>query len=438
VLCGAALRNRGVQHLLDAVVAYLPAPSDVPAVTGIDPKNGEGISRKATDEEPFSGLAFKIVSDPFVGRLAYVRVYSGVLRSGDPLQNTTRDGRERVGRLVRMHANSREDITEAYAGDIAAAVGFKNTFTGDTLCAPNAPIILESIDFPEPVISVAIEPKTKADNDKLGDSLQKLAEEDPTFRAHYDQETGQTIIEGMGELHLDVLTDRLLREFKVEARVGRPQVAYREAITQAARVEGRFVRQTGGKGQFGHVWLEIEPRERGEGFLFENKVVGGTVPREYVPAVEKGARGALEGGGHYGYPVVDVRVALVDGGYHPVDSSEMAFTTAASMAVKDGLIKCRPVLLEPVMRMEVTTPEDFLGDVLGNLNSKRAQIQGMEDNGHLKIIRATIPLAETFGYTTQLRSLTQGRASSSMEFNSYEEVPTAIAEKVDRRERGRS
>ena len=437
VLCGAALRNRGVQHLLDAVVAYLPSPMDIPPVTGLDPKTGEELKRKPNDDEPFSGLAFKIVSDPFVGRLAYTRVYSGTLRNGDALLNTTKDGRERVGRLYRMHAAKREEVTEAYAGDIVALVGLKDTFTGNTLCAANAPIILESIDFPEPVISIAIEPKTKADHDKLGDSLQKLSEEDPTFRAHYDEETGQTIIEGMGELHLEVLTERLVREFKVEARVGRPQVAYREAITASTKVEGRYVRQTGGKGQFGHVWLQIEPLERGQGFVFENKVVGGTVPREFVAPTERGARGALEGGGVRGYPVVDVKVTLFDGSFHPVDSSEMAFTFAASMAVKDGLPKCKPVLLEPVMKMDVTTPDDFLGDVLGNLNSKRAQIQGVDANGTLQTIHCYIPLAETFGYTTDLRSLTQGRASSSMEFYRYEEVPNAIADKVEKKERSR-
>jgi len=437
VLCGAALRNRGVQHLLDAVVSYLPSPLDIPPVKGLDPKTGEDIERKPSDGELFSGLAFKIVADPFVGRLAYTRVYSGVLKSGDPLLNTTKDGRERVGRLYRMHADKREEVSEAYAGDIVALVGLKDTFTGNTLCAANAPIILESIDFPEPVISVAIEPKTKADHDKLGDSLQKLAEEDPTFRAHYDEETGQTIIEGMGELHLEVLTERLVREFKVEARVGRPQVAYREAITGSTRIEGRYVRQTGGKGQFGHVWLEIEPLERGGGFVFENKIIGGAVPREFVKPTEAGARGALEGGGVRGYPVVDVKVTLVDGSFHPVDSSEMAFTFAASIAVKEGLPKCKPVLLEPVMKMDVTTPDDFLGDVLGNLNSKRAQIQGVDANGTLQTIHCYIPLAETFGYTTDLRSLTQGRASSSMEFYRYEEVPPSIADKVEKKDKSR-
>ncbi len=433
VLNGAALRNRGVQHLLDAVVAYLPSPVDMPPIIGIDPKSGEDISRPVNDDAPFSALAFKIVSDPFIGRLAYVRIYSGTLKSGDALQNTTRDQRERVGRLVRMHANSREDITEAYAGDIAAAIGLKNTFTGDTLCTPSAPIILENIQFPEPVISVAIEPKTKNDQDKLGEGLRKLSEEDPTFRYHDDQETAQTIISGMGELHLEVLTDRLLREFQVEASVGRPQVAYREAITASTRVQGRYVRQTGGKGQFGDVILTLEPLERGSGLVFENKVVGGSVPREFVPAVERGAKGALQGGGVRGYPVIDVKITLVDGSYHEVDSSEQAFVFASSMAVKDGLPKCKPVLLEPVMKMEVVSPEDFLGDVLGNLNSKRAQIQGVEARNNLQVIRCLIPLAETFGYTTDLRSLTQGRASSSMEFFEYQEVPTSIADKVEAR-----
>lgn len=383
-----------------------------------------------SDDEPLAALAFKIVADPFVGRLAYVRLYSGRLAAGDALVNTTRGERERVGRLVRMHANRREEVEEAFAGDIVAAVGLKSTFTGDTLSNPNSLIMLDTIQFPEPVISVAIEPKTKADQDKLGDAMGKLSEEDPTFKTRYDQETGQTIISGMGELHLEVIVDRMVREYKVEARVGRPQVAYKETITNSVKTEGRFIRQTGGRGQYGHCWLELTPLERGSGFEFVNKTVGGVVPREYIKPIEEGARGALESGGVQGYPVVDVRVTVIDGSYHDVDSSEMAFTTAASMAVKAGLPKCRPVLLEPVMKMEASTPEDFLGDVLGSLNARRAQITGVESRGGLQVVNCYIPLAETFGYTTDLRSMTQGRASASMEFYRYEEVPAFIAAAV--------
>ena len=428
VLCGSALRNRGVQHLLTAITQYLPAPNEVPPVTGIDPRSGEERVRAARDEEPFSGLAFKIVADPYVGRLAYIRVYSGKLNTGDTVFSATKGQRERIGRLLRMHANAREDITEAFTGDIVAAVGLKNTFTGDTLCAPSAPIVLETITFPDPVISVAIEPKTKNDQDRLGETLARLGEEDPTFKTHYDEDTGQTIISGMGELHLEVIVDRMVREFKVEAKVGRPQVAYKETITTSIRVEGRFVRQSGGRGQYGHVWLELEPLPRGSGVEFVNKIVGGSVPREYFSAVEQGARGALESGGALGYPLVDIRVTLVDGSYHEVDSSDIAFKTAASLGVKAGVPKCRPVLLEPIMRAEIATPEEFLGEILGSLSAKRAQITGIEARAGVQIIKCTIPLAETFGYTTGLRSMSQGRAISSMEFYEYEEVPSSMHE----------
>ncbi len=430
VLCGAALRNRGVQHLLDAVVHYLPSPIDIPPIHGFDPRKEETVVRHPKDADPFSGLSFKIVADPFVGRLAYVRIYSGVLNSGDALYNSTRGQRERIGRLLRMHANHREDVESAYAGDIVGVVGLKSTSTGDTLCDQNAQVLLEAIQFPEPVIAVAIEPKTKGDQDRLGDALSKLAEEDPTFRTRYDHETGQTIISGMGELHLEVITDRMMREYKVEARVGRPQVAYKETITAPTRGEGRFVRQTGGRGQYGHIILDMEPLARGSGFEFENKVVGGTVPREYIRAVQAGAKGALEGGGLHGYQVVDVKVIAIDGSYHPVDSSEMAFNTAASMAVKAGLQKGRPVMLEPIMKIEVSTPEAFLGDILGSLSARRAQVAGVEPRGSTQIINALIPLAETFEYTTDLRSISQGRASASIEFYRYEEVPTSIADLV--------
>ena len=433
VLCGAALRNRGIQHLLNAVVDYLPAPTDIPPVRGYDPRKEEDTIREAKDEAPFSGLAFKIVADPFVGRLAYLRVYSGALHTGDSVYNSTRGQRGRIGRLMRMHANHREDVDGAYAGDIVAVAGLKNTFTGDTLCNPNAPIVMETIQFPEPVIAVAIEPKTKGDQDRLGDALSKLAEEDPTFKRHYARETGQTIISGMGELHLEVIVDRMVREYKVEARVGRPQVAYKETITTGTRTEGRFIRQTGGRGQYGHVWLELEPLPRGSGVEFQSKVVGGTIPREYIRAVQEGAQAALEAGGVHGYPMVDLRVTAVDGSYHAVDSSELAFTTAASMAVKAGLPRCRPVLLEPIMRMEVSTPEEFLGDILGGLSAQRAQITGMEPRAGLQIIRCLIPLAETFGYTTGLRSKSQGRAVASLEFHQYEEAPNTVAEMVGAR-----
>ncbi len=429
VFCGSALRNKGVPHVLTGIIEYLPAPNEVPPLMGTHPRTGEELIREPKDDVPFVGLAFKIVADPYVGRLAYVRVYSGKISTGDTIYNATKDQRERIGRILRMHANIREDITEVFTGDIVAAVGLKNTFTGDTLCATNAPILLENILFPEPVISVSIEPKTKADQDRLGETLGKLSEEDPTFRSRYDIDTGQTIISGMGELHLEVIVDRMLREYKVEAKVGRPQVAYKETITNSTKVEGRFIRQSGGRGQYGHVWLELEPLPRGGGVVFENKIVGGSVPREYIPAVEQGVREALKGGGSaLGYPMVDIKVALVDGSYHDVDSSELAFKTAGSMAVKAGIARCRPVVLEPIMRMEVSTPEDFLGDVLGSLNSRRALINGIEARAGVQVIRCNVPLSESFGYTTDLRSMSQGRAISSMEFDHYAEAPSALVE----------
>ncbi len=430
VLCGAALRNKGVQPLLDAIIDYLPAPDDIAAVQGTDPKTGEPRERHARDDEPFTAIAFKIVSDPYVGRLAYFRVYSGKISTGDTVLNTTRNERERFGRILLMHANHREDATEVYAGGIAAAIGLKRTFTGDTLSDVSQPILLEATKFPEPVISIAIEPKTKEDQDRMGEALARLSEEDPTFQARTDQETGQTIIAGMGELHLDVVVDRMRREFRVEATVGRPQVAYRETITKPVKVEGRFVRQTGGRGQYGHVWLELHPRDRGAGFEFENATVGGTVPKEYVGPTQAGVREAMENGTIGGYPVVDVKVLLVDGSYHQVDSSEMAFKTAGSMAAKEGLRKGQPVLLEPMMKMEVRTPDQFFGDIVGDLNARRGQVQGVEQMGSTQVLRALVPLAETFGYATTLRSLSQGRATSSLEFDHYAEVPSSVANAV--------
>ncbi len=427
VLCGSALKNKGVQALLDAVVEYLPSPTDIAAIQGIDPKSGEPLERHASDEEPMSALAFKIVSDPYVGRLAYFRVYSGVLKAGETVLNSTKGDRERIGRILRMHANEREEVDAVYAGDIAAAIGPKKTSTGDTLCASDAPVVLESIKFPEPVISVALEPKSKEDQDRMADSLQKLSEEDPTFRWSFDEEAGQTIIQGMGELHLEVIVDRMLREHKVAANVGRPQVSYREAVTKHASAEGRFVRQSGGRGQFGVVQLEIEPLERGAGFVFENKVVGGAVPREYVNPVQQGVKEALQGGIIAGFPVLDVKVTLVDGSYHPVDSSEMAFRNAGSIGVKEAARKAGPVLLEPIMRVEVRCPEDFFGSVVGDINSRRGVVAGSEIVSGTQIVNAMIPLSETFGYSTELRSLSQGRATYSMEFDHYEEVPKNIA-----------
>ncbi|TAK36208.1 MAG: elongation factor G [Chloroflexota bacterium] len=430
VLCGSALRNKGVQPLLDAVVHLLPSPQDVPPVPGVDPRTGAEMVRKASDDEPFSALVFKIVSDPFVGRLAYLRVYSGRLESGAGIYNSTKDQKERIGRLLQMHANHREEISDLYAGDIAAAVGLKSTFTGDTLCDPNAAIILESIQFPEPVISIAVEPKTKSDSDRLVASLGRLAEEDPTFKVRVDPDTGQTVIWGMGELHLEVLIDRLLREFRVEANVGRPQVAYKEAITAPSQSEGRFVRQTGGRGQYGHVLLKVEPLPRGGGIVFENKVVGGAIPREYVSAAEKGVREAAESGVVAGYPLVDLKVICYDGSYHEVDSSEMAFKIAGSMALKSCVQKAKAVLLEPSMKVEVVVPDQFIGEVIGDLNSRRAHIVGIEPRGDLQAVRCTVPLAEMFGYATQLRSMTQGRGTFSMEFDSYQEVPKHLTEGI--------
>jgi elongation factor G len=433
VLCGSALRNKGVQHLLDAVVDYLPSPEDIPPVRGTNVRTNQEEERRAEDSEPLAGLVFKIVTDQYVGRLAYLRIYSGRAATGSAVLNTTRNETERFGRLMRMHANQREEVTEAFAGDIVAAVGLKNTFTGDTLSDPSKPLLLDAIRFPEPVISVAIEPKSKADSDKMGEALNKLAEEDPTFLRRFDEETGQTLISGMGELHLEVIVDRMLREFGVNANVGRPQVAYREALTRPVRAEGRFVRQTGGRGQYGVVVLEVEPQERGAGFVFENNTVGGSVPREYVGPTEQGVKDALESGPVGGYPVVDVKVSLVDGSYHPVDSSEMAFRMAGIEGMRKAMDSAEPVMLEPIMKVEVRTPEQFFGDVLGDINSRRGRVHDVEAFGSLQIIRAELPLAEIFGYTTDLRSLTQGRATHTMEFDHYEEVPPQIAEKLGAR-----
>lgn len=430
VLCGSSFKNKGVQSLLDAVVDYLPSPVDLPPVVGTVPGTSEEVTREHSDDAPFAALAFKIMADPYVGKLAYFRVYSGVLKAGSYVYNATKGRRERIGRILRMHANHREETDVVYAGEIAAAVGLKDTVTGDTLCDEQHPIILEAVEFPEPVIDQAVEPKTKADQDKLGVALQRLAEEDPTFRVYTDPESGQTIIQGMGELHLEVIIDRLLREFKVEANVGRPQVAYRETIRSKVQQEGKFIRQTGGRGQYGHVFLEVEPNEPGGGFVFENRIVGGVVPREYIPAVEAGVLEAMQSGVLAGYPVVDVKVALYDGSYHDVDSSEMAFKIAASMAFKEAMRKANPVLLEPIMRVEVTTPEEFMGDVMGDLNSRRGRIEGMERRGSTQVVRALVPLASMFGYATDLRSATQGRAVYTMLFSHYEEVPANIAEEI--------
>lgn len=430
VLCGSAFKNKGVQMLLDAIVDYLPSPLDIPPVRGTNPSDGSEIERKASPDEPFAALAFKIMTDPYVGQLTFIRVYSGVLSAGSYVYNSTKDTKERIGRLLRMHANKREEIKEVAAGDIAAAVGLKNTLTGDTLCDEKAPIILEAIEFPEPVISVAIEPKTKADQEKLSQSLAKLAQEDPSFRVSFDEETGQTIIAGMGELHLEIIVDRLLREFKVSANVGKPQVAYKETIRAAAKAEGKFVRQSGGRGQYGHVVIEIEPAETGKGFEFVNKIVGGTIPREYIPAVEKGIKEALDSGVLAGYPVVDVKATLFDGSYHEVDSSEMAFKIAGSMAFKEAAKKAKPVLLEPIMSVEVVTPEEYMGDVMGDLNARRGKIQSMEKRGNSQVIRAEVPLSEMFGYATDLRSKTQGRATYTMQFSRYEEVPKNISDAI--------
>jgi elongation factor G len=433
VLCGSALRNKGVRPMLDAVIDYLPSPIDVPPVTGTDVRSGEPVTREADADEPLSALVFKIVTDQFMGRLAYLRIYSGRATSGMQVMNTTRDQSERFGRLVRMHANKQEEVTEVFAGDIVATGGLKNTLTGDTLSDPAKQLLLEPIKFPEPVISIAIEPKSKPDQDKMGDALGKLAEEDPTFRIRYEEETGQTLISGMGELHLEVLVDRMLREFGVNANVGRPQVAYREALTRPTVSEGRHVRQTGGHGQYGVVKLNVEPLERGAGFVFENKTVGGSVPREFVGPTEEGVKSALESGPLAGYPVVDVKVQLIDGSTHPVDSSEMAFRMAGIEGMRKAMNQAEAVLLEPIMKLEIRVPEQFFGDVLGDVNSRRGHVQDVESFGTLQIIRAQIPLAETFGYTTDLRSLTQGRATHTMEFDHYEVVPAHIAEKLGAR-----
>ncbi|HZO43739.1 MAG TPA: elongation factor G [Methylomirabilota bacterium] len=430
ILCGASFKNKGVQPLLDAVIDYLPSPLDIPPMQGINPETKEVEERKASDDAPFAALAFKIMNDQHVGQLVFLRVYSGTLEAGSGVYNSTKDKKERIGRLLRMHANKKEEVEAVAAGDIAAAIGLKLTTTGDTLCDPDRPIVLESMTFPEPVIAVAIEPKTRADEEKLGVSLSRLALEDPTFRVTSDEETAQTLIHGMGELHLEIIVDRLLREFKVEANVGKPQVAYRETIRKMAEAQGRYVRQTGGRGQYGDVYLEVEPNEAGKGFEFENKIVGGTIPREYIPAVEKGIREALDTGVLAGYPIVDIKVRLTDGSYHDVDSSEMAFKIAASMGFKEACRRAKPVLLEPVMDVEVVTPEEYMGAIVGDLNSRRGRIASMEARGSSQVIRATVPLGQMFGYATEMRSMTQGRATYTMQFSRYEEVPPAIAEEI--------
>lgn len=429
VIVGSSYRNKGVQLMLDAVISYLPSPLDVPDIKGVL-DDGTEVVRKSADDQPFSALAFKIMTDPFVGRLTFFRVYSGTLNSGSYVSNATKGKRERVGRILQMHANSRQEISIVYAGDIAAAVGLKDTTTGDTLCDEKNPVILEKMVFPEPVIQLAVEPKTKADQDKMGIALQKLAEEDPTFRASTDEETGQTIIAGMGELHLEILVDRMLREFKVETNVGKPQVAYRETFRAAAKVEGKFVRQSGGRGQYGHCWVEFEPQEAGTGFIFESKVVGGSIPREYIAPIQAGIEESMKNGVIAGFPLVDIKATVVDGSYHDVDSNEMAFKIAGSMALKAAKEKCKPVLLEPIMKVEVTVPEEYMGDVMGDLNSRRGRIEGMDNRHGAQIIRAKVPLSEMFGYSTTLRSRTQGRGVYSMELSHYEEVPKSIAEEI--------
>ncbi|TQR17241.1 elongation factor G [Psychrobacillus soli] len=436
VVCGTAFKNKGVQKVLDAVVAYLPSPLDIPAMKGIDPDTEEEIERHSDDSEPFSALAFKVMTDPYVGKLTFFRVYSGTLQAGSYVQNSTKGKRERVGRILQMHANSREEISEVHSGDIAAAVGLKDTTTGDTLCDEKALVILESMEFPEPVISLSVEPKTKADQDKMGQALQKLSEEDPTFRVHTDQETGQVIIAGMGELHLDILVDRMRREFKVDANVGAPQVSYRETFRSAAQVEGKFVRQSGGRGQFGHVWIEFSPNEEGKGFEFENAIVGGVVPREYIPAVEAGLRDSLDNGVIAGFPLIDIKAKLFDGSYHDVDSNEMAFKIAASMALKNAVSKVNPVLLEPIMKVEVVIPEEYLGDIMGDITSRRGRVEGMDARGNAQVVRAMVPLAEMFGYATSLRSNTQGRGVFSMVFDHYEDVPKSISEEIIKKHKG--
>jgi elongation factor G len=431
VICGASFKNKGIQQLLDAIIDFLPSPLDIPSIKGLEVKTSAEVERHADPKEPFAALAFKVMTDPYVGKLTYFRVYSGTLNAGSYILNATKDKKERIGRLLEMHSNSREDVDQVSAGDLCAAVGLKDTSTGDTLCVESSPVILESMVFPDPVIDIAIEPKTKAEQDKLTVALQKLAEEDPTFRVTTNQETGQTIIAGMGELHLEIIVDRLLREFKVEANVGKPQVAYRETGGKPVMgVEGRFVRQSGGRGQYGHAVINLYPQEPGVGYAFENKIVGGIIPKEYITPVDRGIQEALESGVIAGFPVVDVRVELVDGSYHEVDSSEAAFKIAGSMAVKEALKKSQPVLLEPMMDVEVETPEDYLGDVMGNLSSRRGQIQGIEERGGARAVKAVVPLSEMFGYATDLRSATQGRASYTMQFRSYEPVPKSIAEEI--------
>jgi elongation factor G len=430
VVCGASYKNKGIQMLLDAIVDYLPSPVDIPPIKGVDTDTQQEITRLASDEESFSALAFKIMTDPYVGKLTYFRTYSGTLKSGSYVYNATKRKRERIGRILQMHANTREDIPEVYAGDIVAAVGLKDTTTGDTLCLEEKPVLLESMEFPDPVLRVAIEPKTKAGQEKMGIALQKLAEEDPTFRTFTDNETGQVIIAGMGELHLEIIVDRMLREFKVEANVGKPQVAYRETVKKAVKAEGRYVRQSGGRGQYGHVWIELEPLEPGSGFEFVNKIIGGVVPKEYIAPIEAGIKEAMQSGVLGGYPVVDVRVTLFDGSYHDVDSSEMAFKIAGSMAFRDASVKASPILLEPMMKLETVVPEEYLGDTMGDINSRRGRIEGIEPRGTLQVVKGFAPLAEMFGYATVLRSMTQGRGTYTMQLSHYEEVPKSIAEKI--------
>ncbi|MCR8850797.1 elongation factor G [Rossellomorea sp. SC111] len=436
VVCGSAFKNKGVQLLIDSVIDYLPAPTDVEDIKGFVPDSEEEVTRPSTDDAPFSALAFKVATDPYVGKLTFFRVYSGTLDSGSYVRNSSKGKRERVGRILQMHANSREEISTVYAGDIAAAVGLKDTSTGDTLCDEKSLVILESMVFPEPVISLSVEPKSKADQDKMTTALQKLQEEDPTFRAHTDQETGQVIIAGMGELHLDIIVDRMRREFKVEANVGAPQVSYRETFRDTAKVEGKFARQSGGRGQFGHVWIEFSPNEEGKGFEFENGIVGGVVPREYIPAVQAGLSDALENGVLAGFPLVDVKARLFDGSYHDVDSSEMAFKIAASMALKNAASKCKPVILEPMMKVEVVIPEEYLGDIMGDVTSRRGRVEGMEARGNAQVVKAFVPLSEMFGYATSLRSNTQGRGTYSMHFDHYEEVPKSISEEIIKKNKG--
>jgi len=436
VVCGSAFKYKGVQPMLDAVVAYLPSPLDVPAIKGIDPSTDEEVERHSSDEEPFAALAFKVMTDPFVGKLTFFRVYSGILSSGSYVKNSTKGKRERVGRILQMHANTRNEISEVYAGDIAAAVGLKDTTTGDTLCDEKNEVVLESMEFPEPVIQLSVEPKSKADQDKMATALQKLQEEDPTFRAGTDEETGQVIIAGMGELHLDIIVDRMRREFKVECTVGAPMVSYRETFKQPAQVQGKFTRQSGGRGQYGDVWIEFTPNEPGGGFEFENAIVGGVVPREYIPAVEAGLKDSMANGVLAGYELIDVKAKLFDGSYHDVDSSEMAFKVAASLALKEAAKKCNPVILEPIMKVEVVMPEEYLGDIMGDITSRRGRVEGMEARGNAQVVSAQVPLSEMFGYATSLRSSTQGRGTYSMVFDHYEEVPKSISEEIIKKNKG--